>query len=150
MDTYPLDIAAKQIVRWLMDEERGGNRELQISASRTYLCEEIPTPQERGLGDEEREDLTEVTTVGILEVAPPHKAEGWLLRVRIEDAIGQRLPDDISASDEPEEIDLEKFWETFIVPQHGTAFVAVDTETVEAWASFQRMLDEMRANRHAG
>jgi len=150
METYPLDIAAKQVVRWLIDEEHGGRRNLQISASRTYLHEEISTPQERGLGDEEREDLTEVTAVGILEVAPPQKAEGWLLRVRIEDTIGQRLPDDISASDEPEEIDLEEFWETFIVPQHGTAFVAMDAETAKAWTSSQELLDDMRGNKHVG
>lgn len=150
METYPLDIAAKQIVRWLMDEERSEPRGLQISASRSYLREEVPTPQERGLGDEEREDLTEVTAVGVLEVAPHHKTDGWLLRVRIEDAIGARLPDNTSASDDPEEIDLEKFWEAFIVPQHGTAFTSVDAETTEAWTSFQSLLDEMRANKHVG
>lgn len=148
METHPLDIGAKQVVRWLMDEARAGQHRLQINASRQYLPEEIPTLEQNRLGDVESEDISEITAVGVLEVAPLHMADGWQLRVRIEDVLGRRLPEDGSASDQPEEIDLATFQEAFIVPDRSTAFVSVDTETDEAWSSFQKLLDEMRANRH--
>ena len=116
MESYPLDIAAKQVVRWLMDEELAGQRRLQTNATRQYLHEDSPKLEQRRLGDVEREDISEITAVGILEITPPHRADSWLLRLRIEDNFGGRLPDDASASDEPEEIDLATFQETFIVP----------------------------------
>ena len=37
---------------------------------------EIPTRKEFHLGDEEREDLSEVATVATLEIAPRHTNEG--------------------------------------------------------------------------
>jgi len=73
MDTYPVDLDAGQIVRWLLDQQRAGRRMLQLNASRSYLVESIPLAQQqrRRLGDEEMEDLTEVTAVGVLEIASP-------------------------------------------------------------------------------
>lgn len=108
-----------------MDEEPAGQHRPQINASRHYLPEEIPTLEQSRLGEVESEDISEITAVGVLEVAPLHAADGWLLRVRIEDTRGRRLPEDTPASDQPEEIDLATFQEAFIVPERGTAFVAV-------------------------
>ena len=97
METHPLDIAAKQVVRWLLDEDRAGQHRLQISASRQYLPEEIPTLEQSRLGDVEGDDISEIAAVGILEVTPMHTA----VRVRIEDTLGRRMPDDASASSQP-------------------------------------------------
>jgi len=149
METYPLDIAAEQVVRWLVDETRMGRRSLQIRATRAYADDEIPNPQDHGLGQEEREDVTNVTAVGILEIFPTHRAEGWLLRVRVEDALGRRLPEDASVSDTPEEIELASFQDEFVLPDRGTTFVAVEADSDEAWSSFQTLLDKIRANKHA-
>ena len=148
METYPLDISAEQIIKWLIDEEREGRHGLQISASRTFLREDISDPSGSGLGEEEREDLTEVIEVGSVEVWPQQKASGWLLRLRIEDALTQRLPEDASSSEQAEEIDLTAFEQEFISKGQGTAFVAVDAETPEAWSSFQALLHEMQTNSH--
>ena len=142
-------MAAKQVVRWLMDEERAGRRRLQTNATRQYLNEDIPKLEQHHLGDVEREDIYQITAVGVLELTPPDMADTWLLRLRIEDNLGGRLPDYASASDKPEEIDLATFQETFIVPERGPAFVAVDADTDEAWSTFQELLNEMRANRHS-
>ena len=144
METHPLGIAAKQVVRWLMDEDRAGQHRLQISASCQYLPEEIPTLEQSRLGDVEGEGISKIAAVGILEVTPLHTA----VRVRIEDTLGRRMPDDASASSQPEDIDLTTFQEAFVVPRRGTAFVAVETENYRAWSSFQKLLDEMRANKH--
>ncbi len=149
METYPLDIAAGQVVKWLMDDAHEGGQGLRVSATRTYLKEEIQGPGEQGLGEEEREDLTEVTAVGQLEVEPAHSADGWCLRVRIEDALCARTPEDVSVSGEPEEIELSIFHKEFIVPDQGTAFVTVDAETEQAWSAFQPLLHEMERDRHA-
>lgn len=148
METYPLDIPAEQIVRWLIEEERAGRHDIRITATRSYLREDVPTLEQLTLSEEEREDLTEVTEIGVLEVAPQHGAEGWVLRVRIEDALGERLPEDAPAPDEPEELDLNNFQKEFVLPGRGTAFVAVDAETPDAWASFQWLLREMQTDKH--
>jgi hypothetical protein len=151
METYPVDVEVEQVVRWLIDEQRSGKHELEVVASRSYLLESISSSQRQRqrLGDDEAEDLTEVTAVGVLEVSPLHKQEGWMLRVRIDDALGPRLPESVPASDEPEEIDLADFQQDFIVPGSGTAFVSVDAETPEAFSLCQTLLAEIEANRHA-
>ena len=148
METYPLDIAADQVVQWLIDEERIGHREFQVSATRSYVLIDITSPEARGLGEEEREDLTEIMAIGTLEIAPQHKAEGWLLRVRVEDPLGRRLPDYVAASDVPEEIGMSSFRDEFLLPGRGTAFVAVDADREQSWLLFQNLLDQMRANKH--
>jgi len=150
METYPVEVAAEQVVRWLIDEQRSGHYELQITASRSYLLEKIPSSQQqrRRLGEEEVEDLTEVTAVGILEVEPLHKKEGWLLRIRVEDALGTRLPEDVPISDEAKEIDLATFQEEFILPGSGTAFVSAEAQTDEAWSLCQKLLAAIQSNKH--
>jgi hypothetical protein len=42
------------------------------------------------LGDQEREDLTEIATIGTLEIAPVEPGKGWLLTVLVEDESGAR------------------------------------------------------------
>lgn len=148
METHPLDIAAEQVVRWLLAEQHAGQRKLRVDAARSFLIEKIPSPTERGLGDEESEDLTEVTVIGLLEVRPQHEAEGWLLRVRVEDPLAGRLPADGSAADVPEEIELATFHSDFIVPDRGTTYVSVETASKAAWDSFNNLLDEIRRDSH--
>lgn len=150
MDNYPVELDAEQIVRWLIDEQRAGHRELQVTASRSYMREDIPTSQQqrRRLGKEELEDISEVTAIGTLEIAPLHENEGWLLRIRIEDALGDRLSGEMPSSDEPDEIDLDSFQQEFILPGSGTAFVSADAETPEAWALCQKLLADVQVDRH--
>jgi hypothetical protein len=54
---------------------------LQITAMRKEEMQELPGAKEAHLGDEEREDLSEVTSIAMLEIAPSDESDGWLLRV---------------------------------------------------------------------
>lgn len=150
MTIYPLDIAAEQIVRWLMEEQRSGRLGLTVSTYRTYLAEEVTGAQQRGLGEEEKENLSEVTAVGLLEVSPPLNYNGWLLRVRIEDPLGPRLPEGQTAVEAEDKIDLTTFHEQFVLPDRATAYVNLEAETSAAWSRFQDLLDEIRIDRHPG
>jgi hypothetical protein len=94
------------------------------------------------------EDITEITAVGELEVAPKPPVHGWVLRVRVEDTLGERLSQDEPATEPDEEIDLEAFRESFIASGSGTAFVNVETESPQAWRQFQSFLDNMRTDTH--
>jgi hypothetical protein len=58
---------------------------------------EIPSRSELHLGNEEREDLNEIETVAILEVAPAHAADRWLLGVVREDGLGPRVSTSVGA-----------------------------------------------------
>jgi len=150
METYPVDIAAEQIVQWLIAEQASARRELEISASRSYTLEDISSSdrRRRRLGEEEIDDITEVTAIGTLDVTPLHSPQGWVLRVRIEDALGERLPDDEPFPAEPEEIDLRTFQEQFIERASGAEFVSVDAETPQAWQLCKKLLAEIEGNRH--
>lgn len=150
MDTYPVDLDAGQIVRWLLDQQRAGRRMLQFNASRSYLVESIPLVQQqrRRLGDEEMEDLTEVTAVGVLEIASLRQAEGWVLRIRVEDVLGQRIPDDIQELQDAQDIEISEFYNAFILPGTGTAYVSAEAESPQAWAMCQKLLGSIQANIH--
>ena len=150
MESRSLDIQAAQVVRWLMHERRTGGLPLSITVTRTYVPETMVREEDFGLGDDETQDLDEAKAVGLLEVSAPSDQNGWVLRVRVEDPFGPRLPDDEQTSDEEEEIDLAQFYEDFIEPDRGIAFVDVDLEDAAAEARFESLLDSIRMNRHAG
>jgi hypothetical protein len=63
MQTYPVDTDPEQIVRWVIAEHQVSPSTLKTVARRTTEVQEIPARRELHLGDEEREDLSEVTTV---------------------------------------------------------------------------------------
>ena len=92
MEPFPVDIDPKQIVRWLIAEHRITPSSLKIAARRTTEVREIPARAELHLGDEEREDLSEVATVATLEITPAHPSDGWLMTISVEDEIGPRGP----------------------------------------------------------
>ncbi|MEY9162365.1 hypothetical protein ABIE78_000484 [Sinorhizobium fredii] len=62
MEPYAVDIDPEQIVRWITDEDHATPCKFRIAASRTSEHRAIPLDDAR-LGDEEREDLTEIATV---------------------------------------------------------------------------------------
>jgi hypothetical protein len=79
MQTYPVDIDPGQVARWLKAECEVAPSTFKISARRRQEAREIPVRAETHLGDEEREDLTEIATIATLEIAPVHAGDGWLL-----------------------------------------------------------------------
>jgi len=88
MDTYSVDIDSAQIIRWIRAENETSPTTFRIAARRSREIQEIPVRRELHLGDEEREDLSEIETVATLEIAPVHAIDGWLLRIVVEDEIG--------------------------------------------------------------
>ena len=104
MEPYPIDIDPAQVVRWVMAEQRASPSTFRILARRATEFRDIPLQTEPGLGDEEREDLSEIATIATLEIAPFHASEGWRLTVTVEDEIGPRAPDDDSPVESEEEM----------------------------------------------
>lgn len=147
METYPLDIAAEQIVAWLLEEERRKRGTFLTTATRAYVSEAVPAGTKR-LGDAERQDLSDVVEVGTLEASQP--GAGWTLRVRIEEPLGDRLPEDEPAPEEAEELDLAAFQQEFFRPERGTAFVELDAEDDAALQRFHGLVNAMRSDRHPG
>ena len=128
MEPISVDIDAKQIVRWLLEEERIEAFDLLVSATRSYEREELAPREERRLGDAEGEELSEINEVGLLEIMPRKEPSRWTLRVCVIDDIGPRMPDDEPVPTEDEEIDLATFNEEFIVADRGFTEVSAEAE----------------------
>ena len=148
MERYSLDIAPEQVVLWLLDEQRRGRRKLEVSASRAYEAPEIAARELSGLGDEERDELSDVLEVGLLEVTPPPGSARWTLRIRFEDDTAQRLPEDEAVPEGEEEIDLETFYRDFIEPPRGTLEVSVEVESPAAKGQLNKILNAILRDRH--
>src|SRR5271165_1210538 len=101
METYPVDLDAGQIVDWLIEEQRRGSLDLDVAANRSYAPEALDSAEAQRLG-EEADDVSDVFAIGELEVRPRHTTDGWLLRIRVEDRLGSRLPEDEDAPPEEE------------------------------------------------
>lgn len=150
MVSYPLDIDAVQVVRWLMDDTRADGPALSVVASRTYQRETIANARQARLGENETADLSEVTVIGVLEVTPAPPHDGWLLRIRVEDPVGPRLTGDEPSAVEDEEIDLATFYEQFLDPESGAAFVSLEAGDDAARERFDALLANILTDRHPG
>jgi hypothetical protein len=148
METYPVDIEPEQIVAWLFDEERLQAHDLLVSATRCYQAGELGGGKSPWLSEEDREELSEVLEIGLLEVTPRDRPHRWALRVRVEDDIGPRLPEDEPLPEGEEDIDPQTFAEEFIKPGRGLAEVTVEVADDGAKASFDRLLSIILHDRH--
>ncbi len=142
MQPYPVDIDPEQIVRWVVAEHEVAPSTLKTLARCTTELREIPARREFLLGDEEREDLSEVATIATLEIAPAHAADGWRLTVVVEDEVGPRIPQE-------EQIDLGTFYKQFIRSGRGSASVTAEVENAAAEARIARLLEAIERNRHS-
>lgn len=148
MESYPVDIDPDQVVRWLM-AERGTGSGFRVLARRSTEARDIPLRSEFGLGDGEREDLSEVATIVTLEIAPPHASDGWLLTVVVEDEAGPRMQDDEEEVDPDQEMDLDAFYNEFTRLGRGSANVIVEVAGPEARARVTRLLNKIERNSHS-
>jgi len=150
MDSFPVDIDAKQIVRWIMAEQARAPSTFKTAARRASEVHAIPQRAEFHLGDEEREDLSEVAMVGTLEIRPAHAGDGWLLTVTVEDEIGPRLADAEEATEIEQQIDLGTFYSTFIRPERGIANVVAEFDGPAARTKITKLLATIEQSREAG
>jgi hypothetical protein len=149
MQTYPIDVEPEQIVDWIMAESRVAPSEFRVSARRAIEPRELPTRKEFRLGEEERDDLSEIATVGTLQIAPAHAADGWLLTIVVEDEFGPRILDESEATEEEQEIDVAAFYDLFIRPGRGNANVFAEVEGPAAKARLTRLINNIERDRHA-
>ncbi len=148
MRTYPVDIDAAQVVHWIMAEQQATPTRFRILARRASEVRDIPARRELHLGDEEREDLSEVDTIATLEIAPAHAGDGWLLTVEVEDEAGPRLPERRPLVEPEESIDLRRFYEEFIRPGRGIANVVAEVEDDEAEVRLNELVGSIEKNLH--
>lgn len=149
MESFPVDIDAGQVVRWIMAEQAVAPSTFKTTARRSAEVREIPERREYHLGDEEREELSEVATIATLEIAPAHAGEGWLLTVTVEDEVGPRVSSEAAAAEAEQQIDIGTFYGTFIRPERGTASVVAEVDGPSARDNVNRLLDAIERNRHA-
>lgn len=148
MESYPVDLDAGQILRWVMAEQRMAPLAFRLTARRATEVQEIPLRKELRLGDEEREDLREIATIATLEIAPFHAHDGWRLTIVVEDEAGPQLSERTAATGGDEEIDPGAFYEEFIHPGRGTANVTAEVDDSAAKARLTRLLASIETNRH--
>ena len=110
---------------------------------------EIPNREDLHLGDEEREDLSEVATVATLEVAPAYPSDGWQMTITVEDEIGPRGRGRGTMVQDDQQIDLETFNSLFIRPERGTATVVAQANDAAAEARLSSLLASIENDRHA-
>jgi len=148
MEPFPVDIDPKQIVRWVIAEHRIDPSSMKIVARRTTEVRQIPARAEFHLGDEEREDLSEIATVATLEIAPAHPSDGWLMTITAEDEVGPRGPGRGAMLEDEEQIDLETFYSLFIRPERGIATVVAQADNAAAEARISSLLASIENDRH--
>lgn len=147
MQTYPVELDPEQIVRWALAEQQAAPTSLRMLARRAVEVRDIPVRKEYHLGDEEREDLSEVATIATLEIAPAHTGDGWRLIVEVEDESGPRMggsPDILT----DETIDPGAFYNEFLRRGRGTASVTAEVDGDAAEARLSRLLEAIEGNRH--
>ncbi|MGE5260299.1 MAG: hypothetical protein ACM3MH_05415 [Actinomycetota bacterium] len=148
MEPVTVDVDAKQIVRWLLADERINTFDLLVSATRSYERVELTPGEEGRLGDEESEELSEINETGLLEVMPRKEPGRWALRIRVTDDIGPRMPDDEPVPSEDEEIDLAAFHAEFIQAERGFTEVGAEVQNHAASADLTRLIEAIVTDRH--
>lgn len=148
MTQYPLDIAAEQVVRWLIQETKDAGRQWRIYATREYVRDADTDLTAFGLSTEA--DVASLITVGALEAELPGEHPAWRLRIRVEDMVGPHTPEDESVPEGPEEIDLETFEVDFVLPDRGTAYVNVEAESEDGVRHFNRLYGQLIRDQHRG
>jgi hypothetical protein len=150
VESFAVDIDPGQIVRWVIAEHKLAPSSLRTSARRLAEVKEIPRRMEYHLGDEERQDLTEVETIATLEIAPAHEREGWRLTVTVEDESGARATAEDTAVVSERSIDLGTFYNEFIRSGRGVANVVAEFEGPAAKADVNLLLRSIERNQHVG
>jgi hypothetical protein len=147
VETYPIDLEASQIVRWLIDEQRRGTLQFNVAATRSYVVEAFERADLAQMG-EDAADLNDVLAIATLEVRSAGGKNSWVLRIRVEDRVGPRLPEDEDAPDGEEDIDLQTFEADFIKPDPDAAEVTLEAENAHAKANFTKLFNHMLRNEH--
>jgi len=149
MESFEVDIDPAQLVRWVMAERKAVPSSLKASARRVTEMREVEARGAYHLGDQEREDLSEVATIATLEIAPAHDSAGWLLTLTVEDEAGPRAVSEDAELGDEQQIDLGTFYNEFIRPGRGIANVVATADSPAARSNVTRLVETIERNRHA-
>ena len=148
MATYPIEIDPRQIVRWLVAEQRATPSLFRFDARRVSEVCDIPRHAEYHLGDVEREDLSEVDTIATLEVRPAHSSD-WTLTVNVEDDVGPRSNgEEAGGSNSEQQMDLASFYHHFIRSGRGIATATAEIGNEAGERHLKELLDAILVDRH--
>lgn len=147
-ESFPVELDPEQIVRWVVAENKTAPLSLKTTARMMMELRAIAPRSEYHLGDDDREDLTEVATVAALEIAPAHEHD-WALTVTVEDEIGPRTADGTAEAGTERNIDLGTFYNHFIRPGRGVATVVAEVAGPAGRQKLTRLLETIERDRHA-
>jgi len=140
-----VDLNPQHLLDWLKADLACGGERLTVRVTREFLSEDGPVTS---MGIDAEDDISVLTTVGLLEIAPFPGRHHWVLRLRVEDPVGEHLPDQGSVPDGPEEIGLDEFEACFLASDDLSASVTVEAGTAADRQNFDRLLARMTEDRH--
>ena len=138
MQPYPIDLEPSQFMLWLLDPNNVEQFDLYLRATRTY--EPRAVSGSTGLDVSDRDDLHEIVEIGLLEVVPRKRPELWIIRLRVEDDAGSRLPDDEPVPEGEEDIDLQTFYDEFFRNERGISELGAEVESAAAREDLEAVL----------
>lgn len=147
MQSQPVDIDPEQVVRWIRAELAAAPTAFRVIASRSADVREIRAGSIPPLGEEETKDLSERVVLAALTIEPTH-TEGWRLNIVVEDDVGPQLDSDAETVETEDEIDLDTFYEEFIRPGRGIAYVTAEVESPQDRSRLTRLLSRIERDVH--
>jgi hypothetical protein len=135
-------------VRWLVAEQKATPSLFRLDARVVNEVSDIPDSSKYHLGDEERENLSEVNTIATLEVKPAHPSEGWSLMVNVEDEARPRVMNQEVGTSSERRIDLGSFYHHFIRSGRGIATATAEVQDAEGERHLKELLDAILVDRH--
>jgi hypothetical protein len=147
MQSYPIDIEPEQLVRWIIAERETTPRRFEVVVSCVKETRDIPIKKELRLGDEMREDVSEIVTVATMRITPVQLSDGWSVSVIIEDDLGPPVSEE-DAELEEDGIDVETFYNEFVSRGRGSANVIAEVQNPAAKRRVSRLLADIVRDRH--
>lgn len=149
MDSFDVDIDPEQLVLWVRSEMQAERPRFEVTASYGTEAREFIKTMELRFGDVESEDVSEITTVALLQIKPVAASDGWSIAMLVEDDIGSGLPEEGDAIGD-EDIDLDTFYALFTRPDRGTTYLTATTDNPAAKGRLTKLLNDILKNRHPG
>ena len=142
-----VDIPPDRLVAWLQhDFATSAQPRFEVSANRVFVEEPVSGGR---AGLDVNDDEAVLSVFGVLELRPlPVGVGRWSLRLQIEDALADHLPDEGGVPDEPEEMTLEGFEAAFIAPGRGLSYATLEIADEQARGGFDSFLADLQSGRH--
>lgn len=149
MQSYAIDVEPEQLVRWILAEGEAATARFEAVASCIKETRDLPLRKEFRIGDEAREEVSEIVTVATLKITPLQPNDGWSLSIVIEDDLGPPISEEDNEAEEgEEEIDIDTFYNEFIISERGSANVVAEVENAGAKQRLSRVLADIVRDRH--